>query len=149
MQKMEIITRTERRRKFSDTFRRQVVAETEQPDVTIISVARKYELAQSLVFKWREKYLGRPRAIELNTDLIPPTDILSMSARNTFDDFTFAGQVSENGCVTPPDNQLPKERSNHSQKIEIMLPNGIALRVGDQFNEDALTKVMRILGERA
>ena len=146
MQKMEIITRTERRRKFSDTFRRQVVAETEQPGVTIISVAGKYDLALSLVYKWREKYLDRRGSIEHQAGQIPQGTYLPMNAVSPADDFIYAGQVADNGHLRPSYDEHQRERADRDRRIEISLPNGIVLRVGDHFNENMLAKVMRIAG---
>lgn len=153
MQTVEVIMRTERRRKFTDAFRRRVVVETENPDVTIISVAQKYDLAQSLVHKWRTKYLRRQ-------DIVAPAPMLDRtvnslpswplaSSNEIGSDFVFAGQI-EGGCVVQP--QLVNENTysnSQAQRIHVILPSGIKLGVGDQFNAVTLRRLIEVLDCRS
>ena len=46
------------RRRWSEAFKRRVVAEAAQPGVSVASVARRYDLNANLVFNWRRRYGG-------------------------------------------------------------------------------------------
>lgn len=44
------------RRRYSDAFRRQVVAETGQRGISVSQVARRHDLNANMVFNWRRRY---------------------------------------------------------------------------------------------
>lgn len=44
------------RRRYSDAFRRQVVAETWQRGTSVSQVARRHDLNANMVFNWRRRY---------------------------------------------------------------------------------------------
>ncbi len=46
------------RRRWSVAFKRQVVAESSAPGVSVAAVARRYDLNANLVFNWRRRYCG-------------------------------------------------------------------------------------------
>ena len=52
--KVEVITGVARRRRFSTELKLAVVAETMQPGMSVIYVARRHGLSPSLVFRWRQ-----------------------------------------------------------------------------------------------
>jgi transposase len=53
MERVEVITSVQRRRRFTPEQKRAVVEEAEQPGMSISLVARKYDINPSLVFTWR------------------------------------------------------------------------------------------------
>lgn len=153
MKPVEVIMRTERRRKFSDAFRRRVVVETENPDVTIVSVAQKYDLALSLIHKWRVKYL-QPRdtyhpdlMLDQTADSSPswPSQHLAEAAP----DFVYAGQVDADFVAQPQSGEGRACSNTSLQRIEIILPNGLKLNVGDQFNGVTLLRLLRVLSGKS
>lgn len=50
---MEVITRTERRRIYSDAEKAAVVAEASAPGVTVREISRRLGIAESLIYNWR------------------------------------------------------------------------------------------------
>lgn len=44
------------RRRWSEVFKRRVVAEAAEPGVSVASVARRHDLNANLVFNWRRRY---------------------------------------------------------------------------------------------
>lgn len=48
-----------RNRRFSDTFKRKKVREIEQGRTTVGQVSRAYEVSDTAVYKWLEKYCRR------------------------------------------------------------------------------------------
>ena len=53
MERVEVVTSVQRRRRFTPEQKRAIVEETEQPGMSISLVSRKYEINPSQVFKWR------------------------------------------------------------------------------------------------
>lgn len=50
-----------KRRSFSEAFRRQVVAETERPGASIAGIALAHQINANVVHKWRQRLLGTSR----------------------------------------------------------------------------------------
>ncbi|WP_255325993.1 MULTISPECIES: transposase [Sphingobium] len=53
MGRIEVITRTERRRKYSPAERDAIMREADAPDVTVREVAKRHDIAESLIYSWR------------------------------------------------------------------------------------------------
>jgi transposase len=52
-QRIELITRTERRRRFSEADKLRLVAEAFRPGAMVIEVARRHRVDESLLYRWR------------------------------------------------------------------------------------------------
>lgn len=69
--------RSGKRRRYSESFKRQVVAEASGDGVSAASVARRHGLNTNLIFNWRRRY-GGDRPVSFVPALIvpeaPPTD---------------------------------------------------------------------------
>ena len=52
-QRIELITGTERRRRFSDADKLRLVAEAFRPGAVVIEVARRHQVDESLLYRWR------------------------------------------------------------------------------------------------
>ncbi len=50
MDRVEVITRVERRRKWTDAEKAAVLAETDTPGTNVAAVARKHGIARSVVY---------------------------------------------------------------------------------------------------
>lgn len=50
---IEVITRTERRRRYSPAERHAIMQEADAPDVTVREVAKRHDIAESLIYSWR------------------------------------------------------------------------------------------------
>jgi len=53
MGRIEVITLTERRRKYSPAERHAIMREADAPDVTVREVAKRHDIAESLIYSWR------------------------------------------------------------------------------------------------
>jgi transposase len=53
MERVEVVTSVQRRRRFTAEQKRAIIEEAEQPGMSMSIVARKYEINPSQVFKWR------------------------------------------------------------------------------------------------
>ena len=85
VQRVELITRTERRRRWSDEEKRAFVAEAFSPGAVVSHVARRHGVAESCLFSWRKRFAqspnvagpDQPRLIPLRiepTPLEPPSE---------------------------------------------------------------------------
>lgn len=55
-QRVEIITGTERRRRWNEEDKRRFVAETFAPGAVVAHVARRHGLAESCLYAWRKRF---------------------------------------------------------------------------------------------
>ncbi|QCO00228.1 transposase (plasmid) [Azospirillum argentinense] len=68
MQRVEIITGKERRRRWSEAEKARLVAETLEPGAIVAHVARRHGVAESCLYTWRRHLVGEM------ADRLPPDD---------------------------------------------------------------------------
>src|SRR5450432_1330977 len=56
-QRIEVITGRERRRRWTAEQKREIAAESLQPGVSPVMVARKYGISSGLLYTWRQRLL--------------------------------------------------------------------------------------------
>src|SRR6201986_943849 len=56
-QRIEVITRGERRRRWSVEQKREIAAESLEPGISPITVARRYGISSGLLYTWRRHLL--------------------------------------------------------------------------------------------
>ena len=121
-QRIEVITRGERRRRWSLEEKQAIVAESLAPNASLTAVARRHEIGTGLLYAWRHQLLGR-RSDE--------------AAR-----FARVDVLSEPPRLTGPGTAAATQRSG---LIEIILPGGISVRVDAQVDDRALRRVLAAL----
>lgn len=121
------------RRRYTDTFKRQVVAESFDPDVSVAETARRHDMNANALFNWRKD----PR---FNPDLSAPTE---PAAEPVFLPVEVSDEIDA-GEAAP---SAPKPPS--PSPIEIALVCGTRLRIGSDVEEAALTRVLRAIGAAA
>ena len=57
-QRIEVIMRGERRRRWSVEQKREIAAESLEPGISPITVARRYGISSGLLYGWRQKLLS-------------------------------------------------------------------------------------------
>jgi len=117
-QRIEVITRGERRRRWSAAEKQAIVAESLERNVSIAGIARKHGIGTGQLYGWRHQFLvdrsGKPGSFAR-------VELLSEPRR-------LAGPtVSSPGL------------------IEIVLPGGATIRVDAQVDEHALRRVLAAL----
>lgn len=60
-----------RRRRFSQTFKQQVIREVLAGQESVSIIARRYDLNANLVFKWKRNYTRKQDDDEVTTGLLP------------------------------------------------------------------------------
>ena len=129
---MEIITGVERRRRWRLEEKLRIVAETEQqPGSGIAEVARRYEISRGLLWNWRSQV----RRGVLRPD--PPPEFLPV---RTIGGPSDGGETKH---VVPLAGAGAEQVSDG--KIEIRLPDGTAISVGQDVRLAALRRVVTAL----
>src|SRR5215467_4544171 len=135
-QRIELITRGERRRRWSVEQKREIAAESLEPGLSPITVARRYGISSGLLYTWRRHLLegslgvtGQPVAkfarVEVMATPADPAPAIPPAA---------------------PPPAAPSGRMNGM--IEIALPGGVSVRVDAQVHSGALRRVLAALARR-
>ena len=117
-QRIEVITRGERRRRWSAEEKQAIVAESAAPNVSIAGIARKHGIGTGQLYAWRHQFLVNHPG---KAARFARVELLSEPPR-------LAGPV-------PPRSGL----------IEIVLPGGAMVRVDAQVDGQALRRVLGAL----
>jgi len=121
-QRIEVITRGERRRRWSLEEKQTIVAESLAANVSITAVARKHGIGTGQLYGWRHQLLSNR-----------PAQAAS---------FARAELVGEPRRLSGPITPSP---AGPSGEIEIVLPDGTSVRVDAQVDETALRRVLAAL----
>jgi hypothetical protein len=79
MKKVQIVTDVPRRRRFTDEFKAEVLAEIASGSSTLAETARKHDLAQSLLHHWRKQAAKDSPFVKIvasSTEEVHPNPIL-------------------------------------------------------------------------
>ena len=133
----EVLTR-ERRRTWTLEQKRSIVAESLGPELTPTEVARKYAISSGLLYSWRQQVFGGQ--VSVVTGSAP-----------SFARVDVAAPLQSPGSepVSPPVGaSLPPSLSRPDGLIEIVLPNGVLVRVDAAVDGRALRRVLGALDDR-
>jgi transposase len=119
MQRVEVITRGERRRRWSPEEKQAIVAESLAPGASATAVARKYGIGTGLLCKWRHAVSGHGAA-----------EAVHLAA------------VDVAGGVPRVEGRVAVLSSRPSGLIEIMLPGAVCVRVDATVDERTLHRVL-------
>jgi transposase len=117
---IELVARGERRRRWSVEDKLRIVAETEASGATVREVARRHDVNPNLLYTWRRMAEGRPaRPAAVGAQLVPVT-------------------IAEPALVAAPGRAS-------GAAIEITLPGGVRVKVGEAVTPGRLAEVLAIL----
>ena len=117
-----------RRRRWSEARKRQIVAESYQPGVSVSVVARRHDVNANLVFSWRRQYRELARVVG---GFVP---VVVSSTE---------GAEPAKPLPAPPDIE-----PSASGRIEIALADGLRVTVDRDVDAAALSRVLGVLGRR-
>jgi transposase len=129
---VEIITGRERRRRWSVADKLRILAECDAPGVQVAEVAARHGVYRSLVFQWRRQARDGLLVVEPTSEFVP--------VRVTADRH---GEALPEPEPVPPPPPPPSPRVTAA--IEIELPDGIRVRVGEEVGLVALRRVLAAL----
>jgi transposase len=130
---MEIITGVERRRQWRDEEKLRILAELNQPGVKFSEVARRHDVSRGLLWQWRDAQ-RRGRLVAETPTFLPLQVVPELAAPEP------PGGSGPTPCAGPPG---PGDESD--ERIEIVLPDGTAVRVTAAISAAALRRVLAAL----
>jgi transposase-like protein len=162
MSRMEIITRTERRRRWSIEERERILAECKAPGATVRSVAQHNNIAESMIYSWRSAKRSAVAEATEPLAFIPYGQIVSNNGSTPLSDLPpkngaalpqsiqerepMPVQPPPQPCAQDKHDLVPPHPGNRPGTIDILLGSGMALSVDAFVNEKALARVLKALG---
>lgn len=128
---MEIITGVERRRHWRVEEKLRILAELDEPGAKFAEVARRHDVSRGLLWQWRDA-LRRGLLVSEEASFLPvrvATEAPAFPPRRM--------------AVPAPSSAEPASEPN--SRIEIVLPDGTALRVPETIGATALRRVLSAL----
>ncbi|WP_120010762.1 IS66-like element accessory protein TnpA [Teichococcus vastitatis] len=110
MERVEIVTRGERRRIYSPEMKARLLMETAAPGTRVLEVAQRHGISPSLLHRWRREAEGRParRVVRQASPFVP--------------------LLVDASPETGPQNTAAPAESGMGATIEVVLRNGRVLR---------------------
>lgn len=82
MERIEVITSVQRRRRFNPEEKRAMVEEAEQPGNSVSLVARKYSVNPNQLFRWRRLMReGALSAVGAEEEVVPASEVKDLKVR--------------------------------------------------------------------
>jgi len=133
---MEIITGVERRRRWRTDEKLRILAELDEPGVKFAGVARRHDVSRGLLWQWRDAQRHGKLVAEGEPAFVPLRVVPELPApeppRGT------AAAPTPSAASADPDSE-PDDR------IEIVLPDGTAVRVTEGISTAVLRRVLAAL----
>jgi transposase len=136
--RVELITRGERRRIWTPEQKREIVLESLGPDLTPTEVARKYAINSGLLYTWRRQVLGGQM-----THLVRSTP--SFAQVEMVPSHVAAPEPMPEHPIASPEPIVPPRPKG---LIEIVLSDGVTVRVDAGVNAHALRRVLDAVAGR-
>ena len=127
--------RRRRRRRWSDAQKRQIVAETCEPGVSVPMVAQRYNLNANQIFRWRrlfreaERAAGAGRFVPVVVEAAP-------------------GQEAGTAAMNSPSESVVSEGAPATGRMEIVLACDRRVIVDRAVDGAALSRVIAVLEGR-
>jgi len=139
VRRIELITGSERRRRWSDDDKARIIVESFAPGAIVSEVARRNGLSPQQLFAWRReaRALFGVGGDSAETAVAPQSPPKARRARPSAIDDNAPAFASVVVAASPPSS-----RSTHSATIEIMLSDAI-VRVVGQLETAILVAVLR------
>ncbi len=128
---MEIIAGVERRRRWRPEEKLRILAELDEPGAKFAEVARRHEVSRGLLWQWRNAQ-RRGVLVAEEAAFVPVRVVPELPAP--------APQVT--AAASPPSADPCAEPDD---RIEIVLPDGTAVRVSEAVGLPALRRVLAAL----
>jgi len=126
---MEIITGVERRRRWRDEEKLRILAELDEPGARFNDVARWHDVSRGLLWQWRDAQ-RRGKLVAEVAGFVPLRIVPELPAPEP--------QGSMPAASIDPESEA-------DSRIEIVLPDGTAVRVAEGISTAVLRRVMAAL----
>jgi transposase len=130
---MEIITGVERRRPWRDEEKLRILAELNEPGVKFSEVARRHDVSRGLLWQWRDAQ-RRGRLVAETPGFLPLQVVPDLAV-----------SAPPGGSGPPSAAGPPAVEDEPDERIEIVLPDGTAVRVAEGISAATLRRVLAAL----
>ena len=132
---VEVITRGERRRVWTDAQKHDIVLESLAPGGSPVAVARRHGIGTGLLYTWRRQMVeGQLRALMPVAPRFVPVAALPED------------QAAAAAPISPQAAPAAATIDGIPGWIEIVLPDGVTVGLGAAIDEVALRRVLAALG---
>ena len=130
---MEIITGVERRRQWRDEEKLRILAELDEPGVKFSAVARRHDISRSLLWQWRDAR-RRGKLVAEEPAFVPLRVVPELPA------------PEQQGAPVPASSAAAAVSGGGPDgRIEIVRPEGTAVRITEAVTAAALRRVLAVL----
>ena len=126
---MEIITGVERRRQWRDEEKLRILAELNEPGVKFSEIARRHDVSRGLLWQWQDAQ--RRGRLVAETPAFLPLQVVP--------------ELAGGGSGPPPCAGPSAVEDEPDERIEIVLPDGTAVRVAATVSAAILRRVLAAL----
>jgi transposase len=143
IERVEVITRGARRR-WRDVEKRSIVLESLAPGVVVSTVCREHGISSGQLSTWRrqmrEGKLGEPypRLLHFAEAVAAAPAAIRRLPRL----LSNGAPDQPHGKAATASKRQPRRRPADGDAIEIVLPNGLVVRVGADVDQAALSRVL-------
>jgi transposase len=130
---MEIITGVERRRRWRPEDKLRILAELDEPGAKFAEVARRHEVSRGLLWQWRDAQ-RRGMLVADEPVFVPLRVVPGLPQPEQHRAMAGAPSAPASDSGAEPDD-----------RIEIVLPDGTAVRVAESVSTTALRRVLAAL----
>ena len=128
--RVEIVTRGEGRRSYTPEEKARLLSEAAAPGARVSEVARRHGVCASLLHRWRRQAEGRP---------------VRKMPRRAARPAPFVPLLLQAGCPPGPPASAPSMGGMADVAIEVVLRNGVVLRVGAGADAAAVARLAAAL----
>ena len=138
--RIELITRGERRRRWTIEQKQTIAAQSLAPGASSTEVARQYGISSGQLYTWRHALLAaQPAAVTHTAGRFARVEV---KATRTVEHVCQKAAIEASSAVP---RLLANPTAQLSGRIEIVLTDGTAVRMDAQVDEVALRRVLAVL----
>lgn len=140
-QRIEVITRGERRRRWSVEQKREIAAESLEPGASPMAVVRRHGISSGQLYTWRRQLLeGSLGATTEPVARFACAEVIAMPVQPAL--------AAPSDGRAEPGVPAASSLSRPEGTIEILLPSGVSVRVDMRVDSGALRRVLTALTVR-
>jgi transposase len=140
---MAIISGVERHRRWRLEDKLRIVAEAEAPGAVFALVARRHEVSRGQLWTWRTQVRSGALAAAQPVAAFIPVRVMPVAAGSL--PRTQESVAPRRAPDLPPARPTVPPSAPGGSRIEIVLPDGICVRVDHQVGAAALRQVLAVL----
>ena len=142
-QRIEVITRGERRRRWTAEEKRDIALESLEPGASPITVARKHGISSGQIYTWRQQLLRD--AVGAAADNMPSFVRVDVVSAPSCAEVATPAAPALSPPAPPTERPTAPSPAQPDGRIEITLSRGVSVRVDAKVDGAALRRVLAAL----